>query len=161
MRGHFHCRLFAVRQGQVQQGQNVPSHVRSRRERELHARTRQQVRHQLWPRSRLHARLLQQLSRHSLLRAAICSKWDFCFYFCWWFIFLYILFIIIIILQGFYNYVELIKFAAFVTSALSIAGSLYLAYILYVVLRDVCIVCNLSYLVNALIFYYNWSVFFG
>jgi vitamin-K-epoxide reductase (warfarin-sensitive) len=50
-------------------------------------------------------------------------------------------------------------FVAFVTSAMSIAGSLYLAFILYFVLKDLCIVCNLSYLVNGFIFYYNWSMF--
>ncbi|CAF0719632.1 unnamed protein product [Brachionus calyciflorus] len=59
----------------------------------------------------------------------------------------------------FYNENDLVQFFGFSSSFLSIVGSIYLAYILYFVLKDFCIVCNLSYLVNAFIFYFNWTIF--
>ncbi|KXJ29143.1 vitamin K epoxide reductase complex subunit 1 [Exaiptasia diaphana] len=50
------------------------------------------------------------------------------------------------------------KFAAFLNLAFSIAscfGSLYLGYILYFVLHDVCLVCLSTYVVNALLLVLN------
>lgn len=44
----------------------------------------------------------------------------------------------------------------FFASVLSIGASCVLAYILAFVLRDVCLVCMTTYVINALILYYSW-----
>lgn len=61
--------------------------------------------------------------------------------------------------KAFYNGNELVQLMGFGSSALSIAGSIYLAYILFFVLKDFCFVCIITYVLNAFIFYYNWSIF--
>uniref|UniRef100_A0A8D0HE78 vitamin-K-epoxide reductase (warfarin-sensitive) n=1 Tax=Sphenodon punctatus TaxID=8508 RepID=A0A8D0HE78_SPHPU len=43
------------------------------------------------------------------------------------------------------------------TSLVSIAGSLYLAYILFFVLHDFCVVCVTTYLLNLLLLFFNWK----
>ncbi|KAL5017490.1 hypothetical protein ScPMuIL_007079 [Solemya velum] len=45
------------------------------------------------------------------------------------------------------------------SSAVSILGSVYLAYILLFVLKDICVVCFTTYLVNGLLMYLNYSLY--
>lgn len=60
-----------------------------------------------------------------------------------------------------YNQHELIQLTALTASVASIIGSVYLAYILYFVLKDICIVCIASYVVNALLLYNNWQIYYS
>ncbi|XP_043942298.1 vitamin K epoxide reductase complex subunit 1-like protein 1 [Protopterus annectens] len=43
------------------------------------------------------------------------------------------------------------------TSVVSIAGSLYLAYILFFVLHDFCVICVSTYVLNFILFLLNWK----
>lgn len=45
------------------------------------------------------------------------------------------------------------------SSVISIVGSVYLAYILLFVLKDICVVCFTTYLVNALLMYLNYNLY--
>ncbi|XP_013378655.1 vitamin K epoxide reductase complex subunit 1 [Lingula anatina] len=47
----------------------------------------------------------------------------------------------------------------FYTSAIAIIGSVYLAYVLFLVLHDLCLVCIATYIINGLVFYINYQRF--
>ncbi|XP_029462743.1 vitamin K epoxide reductase complex subunit 1 [Rhinatrema bivittatum] len=43
------------------------------------------------------------------------------------------------------------------TSVVSVAGSLFLAYILFFVLHDFCVICVTTYILNFTLFFLNWK----
>ena len=48
----------------------------------------------------------------------------------------------------------------FLTSIISCIGSAYLAFILFIVLKDLCLVCIATYVVNGVLMYLNYQIFF-
>lgn len=48
----------------------------------------------------------------------------------------------------------------FLTSIISCIGSAYLAFILFFVLKDLCLVCIATYIVNGVLMYLNYQIFF-
>ncbi|EDO43588.1 predicted protein [Nematostella vectensis] len=44
-----------------------------------------------------------------------------------------------------------------ITSIMSCVGSVYLGYILFVILKDICLVCIATYIVNGTLFYLNYQ----
>ena len=48
----------------------------------------------------------------------------------------------------------------FITSVISCIGSAYLAFILFFVLKDLCLVCIATYVVNGVLMYLNYQRYF-
>ena len=45
----------------------------------------------------------------------------------------------------------------YITSIMSCVGSVYLAFVLFFILKDVCLVCMATYVVNSVLLYLNYQ----
>ncbi|KAJ7386664.1 Vitamin K epoxide reductase complex, subunit [Desmophyllum pertusum] len=49
----------------------------------------------------------------------------------------------------------------FMTSVISCVGSAYLAFVLFLVLKDLCLVCIATYVINGVLLYLNYQRYFS
>ena len=48
----------------------------------------------------------------------------------------------------------------FITSVVSCVGSAYLAFVLFFVLKDLCLVCIATYVINGVLMYLNYQRYY-